>query len=457
MFFTGDFPRRRHRVTRHLAEYVMAQVEQPANLDRWPYPEGRLITLILIRCGLRVSTASTLAFDCLLHDGQGAPYLRYYNNKMEREAAVPIDEELEAEIRAQQRRVLDRWPEGNPNLFPRARTNIDGRRPLSPDTYRAWMQRWLETCDVRDEHGQPVHLTPHQWRHTFATRLINRDVPQEVIRVLLDHESTQMTSHYAKITDQTVRRHWEASHQGQHQGRARHPRPGRAAGPGSMGQDPLRHRHPDPAQRLLRAAAAKILPARQRLPDLPGFPDRTRVPARATRTAPPHADPHRRLRGKGQTRMVEMNQQVLDQPRPHDRRDREGRAERRRRCGLTTPATSSLPPVAGRRPPANAPSPPCDAWTRPGMPITFDAVAREAQVSRSWLYNQPDLRAEVERLRARRQPIVAGTAGSRQATRLGRLPAAAAGRRGRAHPAPGSRQPAAPRGARPGPRRAPRG
>lgn len=37
----------------------------------------------------------------------------------------------------------------------------------------------------------------------------NRDVPQEVIRVLLDHESTQMTAHYARITDQTVRRHWE--------------------------------------------------------------------------------------------------------------------------------------------------------------------------------------------------------------------------------------------------------
>lgn len=39
-----------------------------------------------------------------------------------------------------------------------------------------------------------------------------------------------------------------------------------------------------------------------------------------------------------------------------------------------------------------------------GLPITFDAVAREAGVSRSWLYNQPDLRTEVQRLRARRQP-----------------------------------------------------
>lgn len=37
-----------------------------------------------------------------------------------------------------------------------------------------------------------------------------------------------------------------------------------------------------------------------------------------------------------------------------------------------------------------------------GAPITFDSVAKEARVYRSWLYNQPDLRAEVERLRARR-------------------------------------------------------
>lgn len=39
-----------------------------------------------------------------------------------------------------------------------------------------------------------------------------------------------------------------------------------------------------------------------------------------------------------------------------------------------------------------------------GLPISFDALAREAQVSRSWLYNQADLRAEVEQLRARRSP-----------------------------------------------------
>ena len=207
----GDLPARPPRLTRRVAEHIMAQVEAPANLDKWPNPEGRLITIILIRCGLRATDACTLPFDCLLYDGQHSAYLRYFNNKMRREAAVPIDEDLENEIRAQQQRVADRWPGRHPHLFPAVTRNLNGRNPMTYYSYRDSLNFWLATCEIRDQHGRPAHLTPHQWRHTFACRLINRDVPQEVIRVLLDHESTQMTAHYARITDQTVRRRWEAA------------------------------------------------------------------------------------------------------------------------------------------------------------------------------------------------------------------------------------------------------
>lgn len=45
-----------------------------------------------------------------------------------------------------------------------------------------------------------------------------------------------------------------------------------------------------------------------------------------------------------------------------------------------------------------------------GRPVTFQAVARQAGVSRQWLYQQPELRREIERLRARpaldRSPLV---------------------------------------------------
>jgi hypothetical protein len=34
-------------------------------------------------------------------------------------------------------------------------------------------------------------------------------VPQEVVRRILDHDSPQMTAHYARLHDTTVREHWE--------------------------------------------------------------------------------------------------------------------------------------------------------------------------------------------------------------------------------------------------------
>jgi integrase len=209
MFFTEDFPKNDRYLPRALAEHVMAQIERPDNLARWDSPERRLMTLIMIRGGLRLASVTTISFDCLRYDGQGAPYLLYRNTKMKREAAVPIDEEIEAAVKAQQARVQRRWPTGSPYLFPRPHGNADGRRPISGSSYRAVLNQWLASCDIRDEHGQPVHLTPHQWRHTFATRLINKDVPQEIIRVLLDHASFEMTARYARISDATVRRRWE--------------------------------------------------------------------------------------------------------------------------------------------------------------------------------------------------------------------------------------------------------
>lgn len=39
-----------------------------------------------------------------------------------------------------------------------------------------------------------------------------------------------------------------------------------------------------------------------------------------------------------------------------------------------------------------------------GQPITFQAVQREAQVSHAFLYNNPDLRSRIERLRAQARP-----------------------------------------------------
>jgi hypothetical protein len=172
-------------------------------------PDLRLITLILIRCGLRINDALQLPCDCIVRDADGAPYLRYINHKMNREALVPIDEELEHSIGEHRQRLQARWPIGTPVLFPQPRNNPEGHLPMGDSTYRKSLRRWLKRCDVRDEHGQPALVTPHRFRHTLGTRLINRDVPQEVVRRILDHDSHMMTARYARLSDTTIRRHWE--------------------------------------------------------------------------------------------------------------------------------------------------------------------------------------------------------------------------------------------------------
>jgi hypothetical protein len=69
------------------------------------------------------------------------------------------------------------------------------------------------TCLTADTNENPgrTRETRNRVQITYGTRLINRDVPQEVVRRLLDHDSAEMTAHYARLNDTTVRRHWEAA------------------------------------------------------------------------------------------------------------------------------------------------------------------------------------------------------------------------------------------------------
>ena len=309
-FYPEDYPKDRELLPRAVAEHVMAQVEQASNLDRWDKPAYRLVTLILIRCGLRVSDALKLPFGCVALDAGSAPYLRYRNHKMNREALVPIDEQLQQLIAEQQQRVLQRWPGGVPVLFPRPLANPDGHKPVGSTTYRDALHRWLRLCDIRDEHGQLVHLTPHQWRHSLGTRLINRDVPQEVVRRILDHDSHLMTGHYARLSDTTIRRHWE-----------------RARKVGANGETVTL----DPDGPLAEASWAKqrISRATQALPNgycslplvktCPHANSCLTCPMFVTTAEflPQHRQQHQQLlqiittaEARGQTRMAEMNRQV---------------------------------------------------------------------------------------------------------------------------------------------------
>ena len=64
-----------------------------------------------------------------------------------------------------------------------------------------------------DAHALPVAVTAHRFRHTLGTRMINRDVPLEVIRRMLDHGSLQMTEVYSRLSDAKLREHFDNFHE----------------------------------------------------------------------------------------------------------------------------------------------------------------------------------------------------------------------------------------------------
>jgi hypothetical protein len=104
-------------------------------------------------------------------------------------------------VRDQQASVRRRFPDGQPCLLPRQRPNPDGSRSYCYATLVMRLRAWVRALDLRDEHGRLVAVTPHRFRHTVATRMIDSGVPQIAVQQLLDHESPRMTNIYARLHD----------------------------------------------------------------------------------------------------------------------------------------------------------------------------------------------------------------------------------------------------------------
>jgi integrase len=203
--YVEELPFHHDQIARFIPEYVMAQLESGQALSKIPHTTTRNLVIVLIETGLRGGDACNLPFNPVLTDSSGWPCLRFEAVKIRSEQLVPLSAKAATAISTQQDWVRERWPAGCPWLFPGIAGNDDGSRPDSHSAFIQQLRRWQRVIDLRDEAGQPVTVTGHQFRHTPGTRLINSGVPQHVVQRLLGHASPHMTSHYAKVHDATIR------------------------------------------------------------------------------------------------------------------------------------------------------------------------------------------------------------------------------------------------------------
>ena len=73
-------------------------------------------------------------------------------------------------------------------------------------TIRKIVKRYFSIAEIRGVDGELVlGVHPHLFRHHVGTSMVNEKIPLTVIQKVLDHGSIEMTAHYARLHDETVK------------------------------------------------------------------------------------------------------------------------------------------------------------------------------------------------------------------------------------------------------------
>ena len=192
LIFSSDFPEKPEGNSREIPEPVLVQLRE--QLETLPTTELRMV-VILLECGMRIGELCALPFDCLI-DGEHGWYLRSYQFKMKQEHIIPlVDDTVVKAIQAQQQEVRTSGGKTCPYLFPRPGSPT---RPFAPALFSHHLNKWALERNIRDAEGNFFRFQSHQFRHTVGMRLLNEDVPIEIIGRLLGHYSLKMTQVYAR-------------------------------------------------------------------------------------------------------------------------------------------------------------------------------------------------------------------------------------------------------------------
>ena len=77
--------------------------------------------------------------------------------------------------------------------------DLKTRTPLKLDRIQKICQNLQKSLNIHDS------VSPHKWRHTFATNFINHNGNLEVLRTLLGHSSITTTQRYLHVNTQKLR------------------------------------------------------------------------------------------------------------------------------------------------------------------------------------------------------------------------------------------------------------
>jgi integrase/recombinase XerD len=154
---------------------------------------------LLYACGLRVSELTGLDTDRVDLPGLQVRVI----GKGNRERRVPMGEVARERMHRYISGPRAAWTAGKPT--PAVFVSQRGARLARESVWRL-VRRWAQ------EAGVAGHVTPHTFRHSFATHLLEGGADLRVVQTLLGHASISTTQLYTHLTGERLREVYTRAH-----------------------------------------------------------------------------------------------------------------------------------------------------------------------------------------------------------------------------------------------------
>ena len=159
----------------------------------------RAILELLYACGLRVSELVGLDTDRIDLQRLTVRVI----GKGNKERRVPMGEEARERLHRYLNGPRLQWTRGKPT--PAVFVNQRGRRLTRESVWRL-VRRWALMAGVE------AHVSPHTFRHSFATHLLEGGADLRVVQTLLGHASISTTQLYTHLTGERLREVYARAH-----------------------------------------------------------------------------------------------------------------------------------------------------------------------------------------------------------------------------------------------------
>ena len=187
--YNNDFNCKHSQKISAIDDFVINQIFN--NLDKID-EKYRLIFLLNYSTGLRISEICILKKDLLYKENEHY-YIRFYSQKMKKEVTNEICETLYLMLEEYIKNLANN---GCEYLF-----TTNQKDAILSNTISRHLNDAFKKLEIKDKNGNIYKYRSHDYRHTIATKMVELDIPIQIIQKVLHHESPEMTLAYAEIRE----------------------------------------------------------------------------------------------------------------------------------------------------------------------------------------------------------------------------------------------------------------